>query len=295
MNGKSNPIINIDTIGYWSEVKLDIVRKYASAYTRIMGAQTVPSFRFYYIDAFSGAGLHLSKNTGEDILGSPLNALNVSPPFHKYFLIDLDGNKTEQLKKSPQVKDNPNVEVFTGDCNEILLNRVFPEIKYYDYERALCLLDPYGLHLDWEVIREAGRTGAIEIFLNFPIMDMNRNALWRNPDKVNDARKRRMTKFWGNESWRDIAYSDNAQKNLFDIEEEVKQDNATVAKAFGERLRIEGEFRHVIEPMAMRNSNNAIVYYLFFATQKLIAKDIARDIAGDTVENIFNKYKDRKG
>ena len=44
------------------------------------------------------------------------------------------------------------------------------------------MLDPYGLHLDWEVIETAGKMRSIEIFLNFPIMDMNRNALWRNPD-----------------------------------------------------------------------------------------------------------------
>ena len=25
---------------------------------------------------------------------------------------------------------------------------------------------------------------SVEIFLNFPIMDMNRNALWRNPERV---------------------------------------------------------------------------------------------------------------
>jgi hypothetical protein len=31
-----------DEIGYWSELKLDIVRDYASAYSRIMAAQRNP-------------------------------------------------------------------------------------------------------------------------------------------------------------------------------------------------------------------------------------------------------------
>ncbi len=33
-----------DEIGYWSEVKLDIVREYAVAYTTILSARKNPSF-----------------------------------------------------------------------------------------------------------------------------------------------------------------------------------------------------------------------------------------------------------
>ena len=51
-------------------------------------------------------------------------------------------------------------------------------MQYEEYASVLfCLLDPYGLHLDWEVMRTAGELGTIDMFLNFPIMDMNRNAL----------------------------------------------------------------------------------------------------------------------
>ena len=51
-----------DEIGYWSEVKLDIVKKYAAAYTTIM--RRVPAIRKYvYIDAFAGAGRSISRRT----------------------------------------------------------------------------------------------------------------------------------------------------------------------------------------------------------------------------------------
>jgi len=33
---------------------------------------------------------------------------------------------------------------------------LLPTIRYANYNRALCLLDPYGLHLDWDVIYQAG-------------------------------------------------------------------------------------------------------------------------------------------
>ena len=43
------------------------------------------------------------------------------------------------------------------------------------------MLDPYGLNLDWDMI-ELGREirELIDMFLNFPVMDMNRNAIWRD-------------------------------------------------------------------------------------------------------------------
>ena len=69
--------IPFDEIGNWSEVKLDIINEYASAYSRILSAQTKLTFYHIYIDAFAGAGLHISKETGELIQGSPLNALQV--------------------------------------------------------------------------------------------------------------------------------------------------------------------------------------------------------------------------
>jgi len=47
--------LRYDEIGYWSEVKLDIVQKYAKAYSTIMAKQAVIR-RHIYIDAFAGAG-----------------------------------------------------------------------------------------------------------------------------------------------------------------------------------------------------------------------------------------------
>src|SRR5439155_8247876 len=136
-----------DTIGYWSELKLDIVRQYATAYSTILAAQKPPGFHHAYIDAFAGSGRHISKRTGEFVLGSPLNALAVHPPFKEYHLIDLDSNKIAALREA--TKGRPDVHVYEGDCNQILLDTVFSAVRYEDYRRALCLLDPYGLHLRW--------------------------------------------------------------------------------------------------------------------------------------------------
>lgn len=271
--------MKFDTIGYWSEIKLDIVKEYAAAYSTILAAQQKPRLHHVYIDAFAGAGVHLSKTTNEAVLGSPLNALSINPPFQEYHLIDLDGNKIDTLMSI--IGDHTNVHPYTGDCNKILLNNVFPQVKYEDYRRGLCLLDPYGLHLNWEVVQKAGEMKSVEIFLNFPIMDMNRNALWKNPERATAPGIKRMNAFWGDDSWRSIAYS--TERNLFG--EPEKEDNATIVKAYRERLKRIAGFSYVPEPIPMRNTKGAEVYYLFFASNKAVAEHIIRDI--------LDKYRKR--
>ena len=64
----------LDEIGKWSEAKLDILRDYATAYMTVMASQKVIQ-RTVYIDAFAGAGAHISKATGKLVRGSPANAL----------------------------------------------------------------------------------------------------------------------------------------------------------------------------------------------------------------------------
>jgi three-Cys-motif partner protein len=271
-----------DEIGYWSEVKLDIVRDYAKEYSKILANQSKLSHA--YIDGFAGSGVHLSKESQEIVPGSPLNALRISPPFSEYFLIDLDGDKVDQLRGFPEVKSRPDVHVIHGDCNEILLKEVLPKVKYEDYRRALCILDPYGLHLNWEVVETAGRMKSVEIFLNFPIMDMNRNALWRKPELAAPEGIARMTAYWGDDSWRQVAYKQ--QPTLFGDEEDVKLGNENVVDAFRSRLKQRAGFEYVPNPVPMRNSTNADVYYLFFASHKPVAAKI--------VQYIFDKYRHRR-
>ena len=116
--------MRIDEVGYWSELKLEIIKKYAGAYSQILSAQKLP-LEHHYIDAFAGAGIHLSKRTNQFILGSPLNALNVHPPFKHHHLIDLDGERVEHLREI--TKDRHDVTVYEGDCNAVLLDEVFPK------------------------------------------------------------------------------------------------------------------------------------------------------------------------
>ena len=160
--------MKLDEVGIWTEIKLQILRDYASAYATILKKQK--NIRHYaYIDGFAGAGTHISEATGQEIDGSPVIALGLE--FSHYHFIDLNPQRTTRLQQLADGKTN--VTVHHGDCNDVLLKKVFPTCQYRDYRRALCVLDPYGLNPNWEVVRTAGQMKGVEIFLNFMIMDAN--------------------------------------------------------------------------------------------------------------------------
>ena len=187
-------------------------------------------------------------------------------PLEKYKskMLDLARHETTPLNKYHE-----------GDCNEILLNKVFPRCRWDDYRRALCLLDPYGLAVDWKVLRTAGEMKSIEIFYNFMIMDANMNVFMRDPGKVMLAQAHRMDAVWGDNSWRSTAYT--TTEDLFGTIER-KTTNEDIAEAFRLRLEQIASFAYVPPPMPMRNSKGAVVYYLYFASQNKTGARIVKDI-----------------
>jgi len=110
-------------------------------------------------------------------------------------------------------------------------------------------------------------------------MGMNRNVLWRNPERVSEQRRLWMDALWGDRSWEEVAYT--STRNLF--QELEKEPNEVIAEGFRKRLIEVAGFKRVPEPMPMRNDQGAIVYYLFFASQV--------DVAEKIVTGIFDKYR----
>jgi three-Cys-motif partner protein len=95
------------------------------------------------------------------------------------------------------------------------------------------------------------------------------------PDQIE-----RMNSFWGDESWRDAAYSQSP--GLFEQMTD-KLGNEAIAEAFRKRLHDAAKFAYVPEPIPMRNKSGATVYYLFFASPN--------KNGGKIVKEIFAKYR----
>jgi three-Cys-motif partner protein len=279
-------LLKFDKIGLWSEIKLEIIKKYANAFACVMKNQSWCK-GYAYIDAFAGPGIHISRGTGDFVPGSPLNALNIENPFTEYHFIDIDKNKAQALETLTQGRSN--IQIYPEDCNEALVGKVFPRFQYKSKTRALCVLDPYGLHLHWETILEAARLKTIEIFLNFPLMDMNRNVLHKDLYNVDRDQIERMNRFCGTVEWQDILYVEDQQTHLFQDPGEsyrikVFDSNIKLGAWFkNRRLENAAGFEFVPEPVLMRNSKGGPLFFLFFASHKETGKKIVNDI--------FNRYR----
>lgn len=135
------------------------------------------------------------------------------------------------------------------------------------------------------MIETAGKARSIEIFMNFMIMDVNRNALRKDPEKSITSKVAQMTRLWGDASWQDAGYDQVA--TLFDHSVPVKVSNERFAEAFRERLVKKAGFKFVPKPMPMKTRTNSVIYYLYFASQKEAGMDIVNDI--------FDKYRAKQG
>lgn len=275
--------MKLDEIGIWSEIKLDIIKEYANAFTTIMKSQEWCK-GYVDIDAFAGAGVHIRRKTGELIPGSPWNALEIDNPFTEYHYIDIDREKTETLKRL--TGDRTNINVYQEDCNEVLVKKILPTLQYESKKRALCILDPYGLHLHWETIITAAELRTTEIFLNFPLMDMNRNVLHKDLLSADPDQIERMNRFCGTDGWQEILYEEAKQLSLFGDTDRTKivNSNIKLGEWFKkERLQKVAGFKFVPEPMLMRNSKGGPLFFLFFASHNETGKKIVADI--------FNKHR----
>lgn len=141
------------------------------------------------------------------------------------------------------------------------------------------------IDLAWEVVAAAGKSNAIEIFLNFMVMDMNMNVLLRDPEKAVPVQVARMNRFWGDATWRDAAYETNPQASFFQENEIEKANDANekIAAAYRNRLLQAAGFAYVPEPLALKNKLGKTIYYLFFASPNKTGQKI--------VEHIFNKHR----
>jgi three-Cys-motif partner protein len=267
----------LDQLGEWSQIKHEILEKYAHAYTTIVTRQG--SIRkAIYADAYAGSGFAEDRETGEQLRGSAVRLTHVTPPFDELHFIEGNTNKARVLKLA--AGSDSRVRIHEGDAIEVLSNDVLPRCRYEDRHRALCLLDPYDLSVPWTLVHRIGHMRSVEIFYNFMIMDANRNILWKNPERVPAARAARMDLVWGDHSWRQELY--RGLMGLFGTVEE-KMPNEAVAEAFRRRLQHLAGFKYVPPPIPMKNTIGATVYYLFFATHNKTGADI--------VEDILKKYR----
>src|SRR5262249_10916717 len=83
----------------------------------------------------------------------------------------------EQQLRSRVAAEAPDRQVrhFRADANVVLRSEVSTTFRYEHRTRAFVFLDPYGFQVEWDTVAALADTRAIDIFVNFPIMAVNRH------------------------------------------------------------------------------------------------------------------------
>ncbi|MCC5807227.1 MAG: three-Cys-motif partner protein TcmP [Opitutales bacterium] len=213
--------------GHWSDKKLQALEAYLRAYTTAL--KNTP-FRLVYIDAFAGAGSRpvprldtedyslfvdedQTDENSEYRHGSPLIALKNQPPFHEFLFVERDADSIGKLKAEvaalPEAKGR-SIEFIQGDANDRLL-----EITRSDWRRrrAVAFLDPFALQVRWSTIEAIAKTQAIDMWLLFPAMAVNR--MLPKSGEIPVAWQNRLNLLFGHDDWKKIFYRDVVEVDMF--------------------------------------------------------------------------------
>jgi len=284
---------NNDFGGGWSDKKLDVLADYLQAYTTAMKKQP---FELLYIDAFAGAGRALVEEQREDSLfdnseiesdatyrhGSPLQAIRNDPPFQRFIFIDRNEESMATLRLQCEQTDaakSGRISYITGDANTELLKIAKSDLLKRG-KRAVAFLDPYALHVTWDTIKAIAETKAIDMWLLFPAMAVNR--MLPRSGIVPPVWADKLTETFGDDEWRSVFFRTETA-DLFGMETTSKTPEPFQKLSEYVTSRLRSVFAGVVDtPLLLRNSGNAPLFLLCFGsghpTGAVIAKRIANHI-----------------
>lgn len=288
-------IKELPEVGPWATDKLDRLRRYLSAYTKIMSKQTWAA-GYVYIDAFAGGGRARIRGRGapqsnqitvlgqefrsdeearEILDGSPRVALQIEPPFTRYVFLETDAGKLTALESlSSEYEGRRNVRIRSGDCNRYLLST----IERVDWKkwRAVVFLDPFGMQVPWETIAGLAKTRAIEAFLNFPV-GMSIQRLLKRSGVFSDRERRKLDEYLDDPEWFNLVYSESP--GLFGpIQKKEHDAERRLVEWYRDRLK--QAFGYASSPHLVVNSHGGHLYFLIFAGPNETGARIASHVLG---------------
>ena len=209
--------------------------------------------------------------------GSPAVALGIEHPFTAYLFIEQDHVRVEALQQLASEWGNTRqVRIYEEDCNQSLRDNLIsnPRVNWSRW-RAVVFLDPFGMQVPWETIAELGSTGAVEVFINFPVGMAIQRLLRRNASFTTKQRDK-LNSYFGDPGWYEVVY--RSTPGLFGNDEVRKADDAAERLVAWYRGRLEAAFGYASDPYLVRNTRGGHLYYLLFAGPNKTGARIAGDV-----------------
>ena len=246
--------------GAWTAIKLDLVKRYFRFYTTCLKNQP---FKLIYIDAFAGTGnCEITTEDGtETIDGSARLALNNDPPFHELYFIEQNNKRFKALQELKRENPERIIHLFKDDAN----SKVMEVCKSINWKntRATMFLDPYGMHVGWEMLKEIANTKAIDLWYLLPLSGIYRQAA-NNYANVDPDKEAALNFLFGTNAWKTAFYDEDPQEDMFSDEPALIRTAGVKDITRFSRELLQTIFASVPEPRILLN-NGVPMYALFFA------------------------------
>jgi three-Cys-motif partner protein len=251
----------------WVRDKLGILTKYAPAFCSAC-SQWGSTF---YVDAFAGSGIDMiTEENGARLWGSPLIALRSRPEFTRCLFVEENPARAAALDSRTSAFGDRRI-VGQGNANNTLLPMMRDHLPRK--HPALVVLDPWGMEVDWDLLRElaAFRAGRykVELLILLPIDGVNRamhvDAEWSD---------QHMNRFWGDNSWHTLWIGRRTGK--LRTADQVRNAGLDL---YTRRIRHDLGYRYAFSKDVREGGHRGrLKYILVFATDNSTGRKIMNDI-----------------
>jgi three-Cys-motif partner protein len=287
--GRGDLMDSHDFGGEWTRRKLRIVEAYLEFYTTVLTQAANKGWRFdtWYIDAFAGTGDHKLRAPADRLWdarsledyevevdhvleGSARIALNVTPPFGRYRMIEDNRNHFASLSKVKAEFPGKDIDCIKGEANEEL-EKLFSSAPWANSpiskrQRAVVFLDPYGLSVKWRTLKLLADTQAVDVWYFFNLEGLTRNCP-HDPGALDASKVSIINEVFGTNAWRSEFYAQErfVQQSLFGDPEEPSEvrtvDRAKISAYATQRFK--DLFSYVSDPIELRVTGRGHAFSLY--------------------------------
>jgi len=298
-NNQESDIVSESWGGTWTETKLDAFEKYVRAYLMVMkNYRHENDWKLIYFDGFAGSGSRTNNHEDEEsgllddlfsdneITHEEINVYRGSAErvasikdvesFDYFYFVEKDDESRDHLKSVLTKYDLKN-PVFRVDANTEI-KKLAQALRQNRKYKALVLLDPFGMQVDWDSIKML-KGLSVDLFILIPTGVIINRLLDRKGELTHLDK---LKSFFGlsESEIKQIFYKKISEQSLFGEEtriEKIQKPIEKIAEVYLQRLR--GLFKKVIpHPLVLKNSRNVAIYHFAFASQNSNALKIAGQI-----------------
>lgn len=229
--------------------------------------------KLYYVDPFCGPGKCVLRNSGEELLGSPLIASEA--PFTYYFFADENDYCIEALKDRLSRKNMTGKlpRYFIGKADQTI-DEILKVLPPKHESLGLAFLDPWGWDFSFKSLHKLTEGRRLDILINFNIGYMKRN--WWEESGTMDS----------------FLNLETDHREFFKSATRGIPDTRTLLDHYEQQLREIG-YHHIADNRPVTNSNNTPLYHMIFGSKHELGKRLRDEVSRKTVTGQMELFEER--